>query len=73
MLTSVKHRQYIDDAEESKEEKGRPKDSGPKRGSGEAAKGGGYHGKSKISKRPRSPEGQRTPSVLSKRIMIRYR
>ena len=42
VLTCGYERKYVNDAEESKEEKGCPKDSGP-RGSREAAKREAYH------------------------------
>ena len=57
VLTCGDERKYVDDAEESKEEKGCPKDSGP-RGSREAAKREAYHDKSGDSKQRRWPNHQ---------------
>lgn len=45
VLASGDQGYYVDETKKSKDEKGCPKDFGP-RGSGEAAKGGRYHRKS---------------------------
>ena len=57
VLTCGDERNYVDDAEESNEEKGCSKDSGP-RGSREAAKRDAYHDRSGDSKQRRWPSHQ---------------
>ena len=69
VLTSGDQRQYIDDTEESEEEDGSSKESGP-RGSGESAKRGPYHGNLEKSRQRGSPKRQLTHKLHKQVIMI---